>query len=64
MTESQQGKVNMEKWIEETVENLMQTLEHSTKEKEISMQVPPEFNLNFETFEDSGLIKMKKYSEE
>ena len=28
------------------------------------MQVPPEFNLNFETFEDSGLIKMKKYSEE
>ena len=42
----------------------MQTLEHSTKEKEISMQLPPEFKLNFETFEDSGLIKMKKYSEE
>ena len=51
------------KRVDAVVEKLMQTLEHSTKEEDISTPMSEKFNLGFETFGESDLAKMKEESQ-
>ena len=50
------------KTVGAVVEKLLQTLEHSTKEEDISMPMSEKFNLGFEAFGESDLAKMKEES--
>lgn len=51
------------KTVDAVVEKLMQTLEHSTKEEDISTPMSEKFNLGFEAFGESDLAKMKEESQ-
>ena len=55
--------MNTAKTVGSVVEKLMQTLEHSTKEEDISMPMSEKLNLEFETFGESDLAKMKEKSQ-
>ena len=50
------------KTVDAVVEKLMQTLEHSTKEEDISTPMSENLNLGFQTFGESDLAKMKEES--